>query len=96
MIFRDFYHKSLALPNELKKPASMLTLACEKVLHFWLRKRQLSIRLFSHVKKIVQSIKTLVRQISHVKNIVCSEIRILFQPNTTRKSLYSYNKICFI
>ena len=28
-----------------------------------------------------------------MKNIVCSEIRILFQPNTTRKSLYSYNNI---
>ena len=39
----------------------------------------------------LQPIKT---QISHVKNIVCSEIRILFQPNTSRKSLYSYNKIC--
>ena len=27
-----------------------------------------------------------------MKNIVCSEIRILFQSNTSRKSLYSYNK----
>ena len=26
-----------------------------------------------------------------MKNIVCSEIRVLFQSNTTRKSLYSYN-----
>ena len=50
----------------------------------------------SHVKKIVQPIKTLIRQISHVKNIVCSEIRILFQPNTTRKSLYSYNKYNYV
>ena len=32
---------------------------------------------------------------SHV-NIVCSEIRILFQPNTPRKSLYSYNKYIYI
>ena len=48
---------------------------------------------FSHVKKIVQTIKMLIRQIQHVKNIVCSEIRNLFQPKTTRKSLCSYNKI---
>ena len=43
-------------------------------------------------KNIVQPIKTLIRLFSHVKNKVCSEIRILFRPNTTRKSLYSYNK----
>ena len=47
---------------------------------------------FSLVEKIVRSIKTLIRQISLVKNIVCSKIRILFHHSTARKSLYSYNK----
>ena len=80
----------------LTKSDSMFTLACEHVLHFWVRKSKPVkplIQLFSHVKEIVQPIKTLMRQISHVKNIVWSEIGILFQPNTTRKSPYSYNKI---
>ena len=44
-------------------------------------------------KNILQPIKTLIRQISHVKNILSSEIRILFQPNTTHQSLCSYNNI---
>ena len=74
----------------------MFTLAGEQVLYFWGRKCQpikMITRLLSHVKKIVQPAKTLTRQISHVENIVCSEIRIIFQPNTTRKSLYLYDKV---
>ena len=64
--------------SKLTKSDSMFTLACEQALNFWVRK--------------CQPIKTLIRLFSHVKNIVCSEIRVLFQPNTTRKSPYSYNK----
>ena len=45
---------------------------------------------FFTCEKIVQPIKTLLRQISHVKNIVCNEMLILFQPNTTRQSLYKH------
>ena len=74
----------------------MFTLACEQVLNFLGKKMAANqnghTTFFTCEKNIVQPIKTLIRQISHVKNIVCSEIRILFQPNTTRKSLYSYNK----
>ena len=44
------------------------------------------------MEKIVRPIKTLIRQISLVKNIVCSKIRILFHGSIARKSLYSYNK----
>ena len=80
MFFRDFLL--------IKCHKLLFTLACKQVLHFWVRKCQpikTPIRLFSHVKNIVQPIKTFRRQISHVKNTVPSEIRILFQPNTTRK-----------
>ena len=77
----------------------MFTLACEQVLHFLGKKisanQKRSYDVFHMWKNIVQPIKTLIRQISRVKNIVCSELRILFQPNTTRKSLYSYNKKCY-
>ncbi len=48
------------------------------------------------MKKIVRPIKTLIRQISLVKNIVCSKIRILFHHSTARKSLYSYNNNYYI
>ena len=47
-------------------------------------------------QKIVRPIKTLIRRISHVKNIVCSKIRILFPRSTARKSLYSYNKYRYL
>ncbi len=48
------------------------------------------------MKKIVRPIKTLIRQISHVKNIVCSKTRILFHRSIARKSLYSYNNIRYL
>ncbi len=42
---------------------------------------------FPLVEKIVWPIKTLIQQISHVKNIVCSKIRIFFHRSIARKSL---------
>ena len=33
------------------------------------------------------------KKISHVKNIVCTKIRILFHRSIARKSLYSYNNV---
>ena len=47
---------------------------------------------FTSEKNIVRPIKTLIRQISLVKNIVCGKIRILFHRFIARKSLYSYDK----
>ena len=68
----------------------MFTLACEQVLHFYVKNVSQSKRSYDSFftcEKIVRPIKTLIRQISHVKNIVFSEVRIIFQPNTTHKSL---------
>ena len=40
--------------------------------------------------------KRLYIQISHVIHIVCSEIRVIYQPNTIRIYIYSYNIYIYI
>ena len=78
----------------------MFTLACEQVFHFCVRKCQpiktLIRRFYTCEKNRTNQSKRSYDVFSHVKNKGYSEIRILFQPNTTRKSLHSYNEyLCY-